>query len=699
LVAEDAQPSGPSAGPERVTHANRPPPLNALNDAIAGETGPSVPRHTFTRFARVGTRAHGEEPKTRRESDDKPAQIGWSVLHFKHFGRYEIISKLGRGMSDVYLALDTESNRHAVLKIVEQSQDPWTQVVLEAERRGAQIQKQLHEVDPRFLELYDCGELNGCYFVAMEYVEGKTLAEILQAERRMDPVLATRYAAEVCSQLEKLHSFQIEIDGRKRAVVHGDIKPSNIQICPDGAVRLLDFGISKAITLTHHLTYHNLGSPSYCSPERLLRAQVDPHSDLWALGATLYEMVAGFPPYQAQSTQKLEELIRSKRPPRALPENCPAGLKAVIRKSLAGEMENRYPAAAAMEQDLRLSLEGRRTLAETEKQRAWEVNPTVEKDREPAPAPAQPPHNLRRYLEKVLVPIGAVAIGAVVGSLVYIESAYAYRFWSESKPLRAPHDYMGRSVADVNADWDLYKTLERRNFPLGRFSPVGWLSQPLRSSYLAAADDVIEQYRNSSEPSPRDFDWQKAHVCLQHASELDGSDAAVRGKLALSNAYLALVENPQTEQTAARAKAGFEEAASYLPRSPDPHLGLARLYVYAFRNVGRATAELSSAERLGFKPGPREFEEQADGYLLRAEQELQQAQRFKAVKSPEAAKFLSRAQGDLERARNLYEPIAGFSNVSANLNRLYRDRARQQVLEAQNQKTTSPRKLMARRPR
>lgn len=619
-------------------------------------------------------------------------------MHFKQFGRYEIISKLGRGMSDVYLALDTGCSRHAVLKIVEQSQDPWTQVVLEAERRGAQIQKQLHEVDPRFLELYDCGELNGCYFVAMQYVEGKTLAEILQAERRIDPVLAARYAAEVCSQLEKLHSFQIEIDGRKRAVVHGDIKPSNIQICPDGSVRLLDFGISKAITFTHHLTYHNLGSPSYCSPERLLRAQVDPHSDLWAMGATLYEMVAGFPPYQAQSTQKLEELIRSKRPPRALPENCPAGLKAIIRKSLAGEMEYRYPAAAAMEKDLHLFLEGCPTLAESEKQRAWEVNPTVEKDREPSPAPAQPPHNLRRYLEKVLVPIGAVAIGAVVGSLVYIESAYAYRFWRESKPLRAPHDYTRRSVADVNADWDLYKALERRNFPLGRFSPVGWLSQPLRSSYLAAADDVIEQYRNSSEASPRDFDWQKVRVCLQHAAELE-SDAAVKGKLALTAGYLVLLENPQTEHTAARAKASFEEAISYLPRSPDPHLGLARLDVYAFRNVGRAVAELSNAERLGFKPGPRELEEQADGYLLRAEQELQQAQRAKAAKNPESVKYLSQAQGDLERARNLYEPIAGFSNVSANLNRLYRDRAKEQLLEAKNQKTSSPRKLMARRPR
>ena len=191
------------------------------------------------------------------------------MLHFKEFGRYEIICKLGRGMTDVYLALDPTENRRAVLKIIEQSSDPWTQIVLEAERRGTLIQKQLHEADARFLEIYDAGELNGCYFVAMQYVEGKSVAEILHDEKRIDPLLAARYAMEVGNQLARLHSFEIEIDARQRAVVHGDIKPSNIQIGPDGAVRLLDFGIAKAITFTHGLTHHNLGSPSYCSPERL----------------------------------------------------------------------------------------------------------------------------------------------------------------------------------------------------------------------------------------------------------------------------------------------------------------------------------------------------------------------------------------------------------------------------------------------
>jgi len=295
------------------------------------------------------------------------------------------------------------------------------------------------------------------------------------------------------------------------------------------------------------------------------------------------------------------------------------------------------------------------------------------------------------------VPVAAVAVGALLGSLVYIESAYAYRFWIESKPLRGYQDYSRRGIADVDAAWNLYKALEHRNLPLGRYSPVSWLNQTLRAGLVAAADDVIDRYRNSSNFALDQFDWRKAQVCLQHAAELDGSDTAVKGKLALSNAYLALLENPQTEQTAARAKTSFEEAQSYLPRSPDPHLGLARIYVYHVRNVGRAVAELSDAERLGFKLGPREFEEQADGYLLRAENELRQAQKATLARA-DAAKFLALARGDLERARNLYEPIDGYSNVGSNLKRLDRDRDRLQALLAKNEKPVYARK-MPRRPR
>src|SRR5579884_4554223 len=136
-----------------------------------------------------------------------------AVVPARMFGRYQIVRKLGRSMTDVYLALDETRERRVVLKIIEHAQDALTQTILDAERRGAAIQHQLHSLDPRVLEVYEYGEQENCFFVAMEYCEGRNLADILQSDRRLDPVRAARYAIEVCSQLTTLHSFQTDIDG------------------------------------------------------------------------------------------------------------------------------------------------------------------------------------------------------------------------------------------------------------------------------------------------------------------------------------------------------------------------------------------------------------------------------------------------------------------------------------------------------
>jgi serine/threonine-protein kinase len=107
----------------------------------------------------------------------------------------------------------------------------------------------------------------------MEYFKGQTIAELLQTTGRLDPKLAVRYIAEVLSQLSRLHSFVSDVDGRQHAVVHGDIKPSNIQIGSNEQVRLLDFGIAKMITYTRNLTRHNLGSPVYCALSALRKGR------------------------------------------------------------------------------------------------------------------------------------------------------------------------------------------------------------------------------------------------------------------------------------------------------------------------------------------------------------------------------------------------------------------------------------------
>lgn len=615
------------------------------------------------------------------------------TLHFKQFGRYEIIRKLGRSMTDVYLALDPDMKRRVVLKIVEDSHDAYTQVVMEAEKRGAAIQKQLHTLDPRILEIYDYGEQNGCFFVAMEYVEGRSLAEVLREEQRLDARRAARIAIEVCSQLQTLHSFEAELDGRKRAVVHGDIKPANIQIGPHDEVRLLDFGIAKAITSTHNLTHHNLGSPAYCSPERVRNSQVDQHADLWALGVSLYEMVAGMPPYQAQNTRKLENLIQSRRPPRALPETCPHSLRAVISKALAADLERRYVSAAALEHDLQLFLQNRKTLAETENLRAWDSNATLDKAPPAKPAAAIPKQNAASVLAEVNRVLWAGIAGLAAGLVLFVPAGYVYRLAAQTEPLRGGHDYIHASTTEIESDWQLFRSVQNKGGYLGQFSPVEAAKQTMRADLMAAANDVIEGYRNSSDPSVANFNWGKAQLCLKHVLEMDAKDRGARGRLALCEGYARLGTD------ALGAKSRFESAASDWAGSPDPHLALARVYVYTLHNVGMAMVQFHEAEQLGFRPGPREFEQQADAYLYRAEQEFRQWQQAAHAPKAEQAHALLLAQRDFDRARGLYEPITGFSKVSQNLDQLYRDENREQELQAAREKAAQQSKARFRHVR
>jgi hypothetical protein len=463
-----------------------------------------------------------------------------------------------------------------------------------------------------------------------------------------------------------------------RAVVHGDVKPSNIQIGPDDDVRLLDFGIAKIISSTHNLTHHNLGSPAYCSPERVKSVKVDQHADLWGLGVSLYEMIAGLPPYQAQSTRKLENLIQSRRPPRALPENCPAPLKAVISKALAADLQRRYRSAAEFESDLRLFLQNVPTAAELEPEPAWHANATVEKANETPETRVRDP-KVRRLLVEAGQIMWTLLAGFLVGLMFFVPAGYFYRLWLQSAPLRGSREYVHRSVSEIGSDWQLYQWTQQQSRLLGGFSPLASTKRSLYTNFVGTANEIIERFRNSSDPAIENYDWAKAQICLKHALELYPADNESRGKLALCKGYAQLMQNPRSSEVSLLAKTSFEEAASYMPRSPDPHLGLARIHIYGFHNVGRALAEFHEAERVGFRPGPREMEQQADGYLFRAEQELQQSM---AAGTPKAKRthYLLLAQRDLVRARSLYEPISGFSNASQHLEQVYQDETQEEQL-------------------
>jgi len=253
--------------------------------------------------------------------------------------------------------------------------------------------------------------------------------------------------------------------------------------------------------------------------------------------------------------------------------------------------------------------------------------------------------------------------------------SYLYTVRGASWPIRTA-DYGRRTPGEISADWNLYKRLERDNSFLRGLSPARSIAEVFRTKLNGAGDAVIERYRNSSDPALRDFEWAKARLCFFYALQIDPADREARGRLALCDGYLNL-------PNAALSEAKFQSAAADLPRSPDPHLGLARLYTYVYRNAGKASGEFTEAERRGFRIGPREHEQQADGYLFRAEWALRQARRVAdAPSKAEEGRWLRLASKDLERAQSLFEPIVGFSNVGTSLEQLERDRGSEDQLRA-----------------
>ncbi|HXM41291.1 MAG TPA: serine/threonine-protein kinase [Bryobacteraceae bacterium] len=268
-------------------------------------------------------------------------------------GKYEILRKLGRGgMADVYLAQDPEQQRTVAIKVIEQGTDADSRETIEAERRGSQLQAKLAEIDSRVVKIFDAADMDGYFVVAMEYVEGQDLSDLMR-HGPAAPDDAVDIALAICQTLEHAHSLEVTIDGKDcRGIVHGDIKPKNIRIDHENRVRVLDFGIAKALSLSRKLTRNEFGSVPYASPERLDSGDVNSMSDLWSLGVLLYELVTGSQPYQAESTERLERMIRSRIPAPPAPDPCPEPLRRILLKSMDPEPERRYQSAADLAMDL-----------------------------------------------------------------------------------------------------------------------------------------------------------------------------------------------------------------------------------------------------------------------------------------------------------------------------------------------------------
>ncbi len=601
------------------------------------------------------------------------------------FGSYQIVRLLGRGaMGEVYLSIDTETARQVAVKVVYRGTDPEDREILEAERLGAELQKRLGGADGRVVLVHKYGEIRGDLFIEMEYIEGEDLSALV-GRGPMEPWRAVHTAIELCEMLENLQSFTTVIAGKQFAgVVHGDLKPKNIRVARNGAIKVIDFGIAKALSQTRNHTVNLFASAAYCSPERLESQNMDAHSDLWSVGVLLYQMLSGRLPFDEPSRERLERRIRSSGPPNPLPAGCPEPLVRIVFQMLTRAPERRYQRASEVKADLQRWRSGQAVLAAARDASApfdsggvFDSDATVRTgtplreearmdDRtvrtSPPPIPRAQPPVIRRGPSRPLMGCSAMVVLALVLGVIY--AALQYNVWQNSERLK--NDIVTDRVSDDDA-WKRYQSLEARMHIPGLLWPA---RSSLKKHLVAAADTVIQDYRNSDAPSIVFNQWVEARNDANRALQVDPNDNDVRGRLLVCQGQIDRInagglKGDARQKRLNSAVAHFEQAANLLRHSPDPYLGLARIYSYDLMDMEKAEEAIRKAADNGHPIGNRETAELADGYRRRADRIWHDSRSFAG--SPEREQeFLDKARADYVHAEDLYQKSGAFGDSARN---------------------------------
>jgi serine/threonine-protein kinase len=278
-------------------------------------------------------------------------------------GRYELGELVGYGgMAEVHRGRDSRLNREVAIKVLraDLARDP---SFLNRFRREAHSAAGLNH--PSIVAVYDTGEDAGPDgtpqpFIVMEYVQGRTLRDIVKSEGRLPVRRAMEIVADVCAALDFSH---------RNGIIHRDIKPANVMITPQGAVKVMDFGIARAVaddSATRTQTANVIGTAQYLSPEQARGESVDARSDVYSTGCLLYELVTGVPPFQGDSPVAVAYQHVRENPvmPSARNPEVPRAVDSIVMKSLAKNQLNRYQSAGDMRQDLQRALANQPVSAE-----------------------------------------------------------------------------------------------------------------------------------------------------------------------------------------------------------------------------------------------------------------------------------------------------------------------------------------------
>ena len=631
-----------------------------------------------------------------------------------HVGAYEIQHQIGSGgMAPVFLATDTRSGCEVALKLLFIDNDHEGQQILEMERGGATLQEQFGRSCRYVPAVYDHGVEGPYFFIAMEYLAGRNLSEVIAAGA-LTADRALKIGIQLCEFLEAADSFTGTLDGRTvHSFLHGDLKPRNIRVLDNDEIKVFDFGIAKALSLSRKVTRNDFGSSAYMSPERIESGNIDAQAEFWAVGVLLYEMISGVQPFRALDTARLERRIRDRRPPAALSQDCLPGLQAIIARLLTGAVDDRYRTAKEIREELQRCVEGQQTIAEHE---GWPLRshdepatrrtrrPEAENDEatrrtirerspiapapDPAAVPAAPPAAAEVAAPPAAViarptwlPRGRRLVKMVLILMVLTIVAKEIRVNIAANALAGVVG--SQDLSAINRTWNQYEALVDGSLQMGGRP----LERALLARTMALTDDVIAKYRDQN-VIVWESQWEQARDALNHAwsrnrsnrsrqaalrycegqlRRIDGEarTAELRAASDKGDSRTAAEKGQAAERELAAAVTAFREAAELRPNWPDPFLGLMRTFV-AQEDIERAADALTQAQKFGYAADRRDWFYLAEGYVVRGA-------RYAAVKELDS---LTRAADAYARAIELYGRASGYRNSAQRL----RDAQRQKQL-------------------
>jgi eukaryotic-like serine/threonine-protein kinase len=365
--------------------------------------------------------------------------------------RYELSDRLGSGgMSNVYRATDRTLERTVAVKILAEHLSDDERFVARFRREALAVAKLIH---PNIVQVYDTGIDEGRHYIVMEFVDGRSGAQILQRQGPLDAETAAEIGVQACAGLDYAH---------RRGIIHRDVKPGNLMIVggPVGGgpmtIKLTDFGIARALEQTRITQVGSVvGTAAYLAPEQVRGEEATPATDVYALGVVLYQFLTGRLPYEGSTLAELAVRQQNERPlpPSTYNDDVPGTLGGAVLRALEGDTARRYASADELAGGLQLGLQGEdvtlpleegtaatnvlgaetaatRRLDQTERTEFRPASPSRRPAaRAPQPAPASPPvaapvprrgGAFSRFARFVLAAVALVLIAAAVAAAVII---------------------------------------------------------------------------------------------------------------------------------------------------------------------------------------------------------------------------------------------------------------------------------------